>query len=263
MTLELVETYTDVTDKRLGRHVEFDPKSADYRVRGVVPPVKQSVLRGKAWYITEMLDQGIPLDVPGWDPSSCTGFSAGYDLIASPQRVRDITPLVCFKIYTNGKLYDYWDGEDYEGSSVLGIAKGLKELGYIGEYRWAFNIDEALNGLSWLGSLVVGTDWLESMFDPLPSGLLRVEGSASEVAGGHAYMINRIMLTKQYIRKLLGKGEPIREGVPLLGIHQSWGKGWGTGGRGLIWADDLEKLLKGIAYPGECRITTKAFTKVA
>lgn len=249
------------SDPRLGRVPEFDEKSRQFPVRALVA---QTQPKSRSWKIKDVYDQGERLDnvTRGWDPSACTGFSGAYDLICAPRPAPAslITPKFAFELYRLGQTLDEWAGENYEGSSVLGVAKAITKLGFAGAYHWAFGIDDSLLALSHLGPLVVGTDWQNSMFDPRPSGLITVEGGSSETAGGHAYMFRALYMSKIYQRFLLGKGEPLR-GEPLLRGHQSWGRPWGRDGEFLMWASDLDKLLKGISSPGESRITTAAFKR--
>lgn len=261
--IQLRGGYT-ATDIRLGRLPEFDEKSRKFALRDLVPVAKQTVVKGKSWYCPLHYDQGIAISnvTRGWDPSGCTGFSSGMDIIASPKPVypRIINPRFCFELYRLAQDYDEWEDHNYEGSSVLGVAKALAKLGFIGQYRWAFGIDDVLMALTHLGGVVVGSDWQNSMFDPRPNGLITVEGGENETAGGHAYFLQSIIVSKIYMRWLLGRNEKIRD-CPLLRIHQTWGNDWGIKGDALIWADDLERLLKGISYPGEARITTAPFYK--
>jgi hypothetical protein len=257
----------------LGRVPEFDEKSRKFPVRKLIDTTK---LKGRSWIVPPNYDQSIPIPLVQtqiimrelglrwrpWDPSACTGFSGGFDLISNPGPAKpaDITPVECFKIYRLAQTLDEWKGENYEGSSVLGVCKALVKLGYVGEYRWAFGIEDVLLALAHVGPVVVGTDWQESMFWPKKNGLLRVEGDSRYTAGGHAYLVQSIIVNKVYKRLLLGLGEDIRD-EPLLRIHQSWGTGWGRNGDCFMWASDMARLLKGISYPGEARITTAAYRR--
>lgn len=248
MPVQLRGGHTAV-DPRLGRVPEFDSESRNYAVRAIVDKTK---LRGRSWIIKDVLDQG--------NSSACTGFSAGYDLMATPAPEKGITAGVCHALYKDAQRLDEWAGEDYEGSSVLGACKAMMQAGYIGQYRWAFGIDDMLLALSHVGPVVVGTDWTNSMFRPKPNGLLTVDRVRGQVAGGHAYIVQSIILSYWWKKFLLGFNEDIRD-EPLLRIHNSWGNGWGKNGDGLMWASDMAALLEGIAYPGEARITTTPFKR--
>lgn len=255
------------SDPRLGRLEEFDERSRDYSVRELLsaePP-----LRGRKWYSPRhyILNQGIDLGFDNWNPSGCTGFSRTYDLAGSPVPVKILSSdpsmeakyvppdnYFAFALYKLAQQFDEWAGEAYEGSSVLGAFKAAQALGYIGEYRWAFDIDDFIDALGHIGPVVVGSAWLNSMFDPKPSGLVDVDFSSGE-AGGHAFDFDHLIVSRRAMREHLGAGEPIREGDILLGGPQSWGEGWGHNGRYLFWASDMEALLKD---NGEAAVSTVA-----
>ena len=238
-------------DFRLGRLPQFDARSRNFRAIDRLK-VSQSSPKGKSWYITEILDQG--------DSAACTGFSRTYDLLSSPVRVRGLKGDFAYSLYNLARALDEWPGENYEGSSVLGAIKAAQQLGYVGEYRWAFGIDDLLLAVSHLGPVVVGTDWLFSMLVPFPNGVVAVDPSTGN-AGGHAYIIRGIIVNDVYKKFVLSGGSAVRKGVPLLRLRNSWGPDWGVKGEALIWADDLEVLLKGVEYPGEAAVTTIAFDK--
>lgn len=251
-------------DARLGRLPHFDPRSRNFGVREILPTTS---LKGKTWQCDLLLDQGIRLPHPLWDPSACTGHSATIDLAAYPVPLKmpnkqKFTNEFAFNIYQIAKTLDPWAGEAYEGSSVLAATLAVRQLGFIGEFRWSFGIDDFLLSLAHVGPNVAGTDWQKSMFEVRPSGLVLVEGGPGDTVGGHAYVVRGVITSKSYIRSLM-RGERIRENVPLLRCgRQSWGP-WGIKRSGdfFMWADDMERLLRGISYPGEARVTTKAFRR--
>jgi hypothetical protein len=234
-------------DPRLGRLVQFDEESRKFNVADKLTfPVK-----GESWACGVYLDQTTT--------SACTGNSRAYDLAGSPRPLKQpngklIDEPFAQQLYNLAKKYDEWTGEDYEGSSVLGALKAAKSMGYIGEYRWAFNIDDMCQALATLGPVVVGTDWYNSMFDPQPNGVLEVDAD-SGVAGGHAYYFRAIYVSDSYKTRLVGKGNN-RHGIPLLAVRNSWGRSWGHNGEAYIWADDYERVLMD---GGEQSVVTSQF----
>jgi hypothetical protein len=250
------------TDSRLGRLPELDERSRRFSVADVLDTSKS--LRSKSWPLSIMLDQGA--DIPVWsDDSACTGGSRIYDLSAGPVRVKkpdgtDLDMLFAHAAYQLGKKNDEWPGEGYPGSSVLGVLKALKIMGFVGEYRWGFSLNDILLALSWHGPVVFGTDWYNSQFDAKENGLI-VPDFQSGFAGGHAYTANFIKVSKQAKRKFLGPNEEIKD-EPLIGGPNSWGASWGQRGFWCMWSSDMWKLMRadknGGRYPGEASVVTKA-----
>jgi hypothetical protein len=235
------------SDPRLDRVPQFDPRSRKFAVRDVV--AASAPVRGRTWVMNSRLDQ--------LQEGACTGFSRAHDLISIPAPAKGIDNQVAREIFHRARRLDEWPGEDYDGSSVLGAVKAAVEMGYIGEYRWAFGIDDVVLALSNVGPVVFGTDWLEGMFNTRPSGLIEVSGN---YAGGHAYFIRGVILSRDQKRRLLGRNEVLRD-VPLLRGVNSWGYRWGVGGEFYMWADDAERLLQGVNYAGEACVTTKPYKK--
>jgi hypothetical protein len=223
-------------DPRLGRLAQFDEQSRRYNVADH-PDLATATLRSRSWGCSIYLDQG--------NTSACTGNSRTYDLAGQPVpvKIRGAYPDETFAqaLYHLAQKYDEWPGENYEGSSVLGALKAAAKLGFIGEYRWAFNIDDMCLALSTLGPVVVGTTWYNSMFDPRPSGLLEISKDSGE-AGGHAYYFRRILVSHTSKAEFLGRGERIRD-EPLLVVRNSWGKSWGRAGEGAMWVSDYQNNL--------------------
>lgn len=247
------------TDPRLGRVPERDPRN--FLVRGIMAPEQFTIISKTWWlpphFVHKKFDQ---------NGSQCTGMSRAYDLAMSPVPLKrkdglPFTEADAQEIYDWARKFDQWAGEDYEGSSVLGAAKACIYLGYIGEYRFADSIDDYLGALGHIGPIINGTDWTNTMFEAHPSGLI-IPSDVSDMAGGHAYVTRSIYTNRDYIRRKLGRGEPIRNGVPLLSGPNSWGNGWARDGDWLMWSDDMERLLKGLdRWPGDACITTQAFSR--
>jgi hypothetical protein len=210
------------TDPRLGRVPQFDARSRLYPIRELLP----AGLRSRSWPCAVYLDQG--------QTPRCVGFAWSHELAAWPVVVRGVSDQLAGAVYLEAQMRDEWPGEDYEGSSVLGGAKAISDRGYMGEYRWAFGIDDVLATLSSHGPVILGTSWLEGMFDPDPDGLLSVTG---EVAGGHAYLARGVILSG------IVPGTSRKVGEPLVRIRNSWGRDWGSDSDAFVRASDLERLL--------------------
>lgn len=237
-------------DPRLGRIYRDDRRNAQYPVRTALPA--DADLRDRSWMLlrSEFLDQG--------QTPECVGYSAAHDLSAEPVKLRYIDGSWAHQIYLEARFDDEWEGEDYDGSSVLGGSRALSKLGFRGEYRWAGEggsdmLGDVLLALAHIGPVVLGTDWLDNMFE-IRAGVLDVSGP---VAGGHAYLARWVAISKsQQSRRGV---EPRSE--PLVGGPNSWGLGWGNRGEWQMWASDLARLLNGVASPGEARVSSVPFRR--
>jgi hypothetical protein len=230
---------------KLGRLASWDNQNAKFPVRGLLAPFAPK--RDRAWRLSLRLDQG--------NTSACTGNARTYDLAADPVPLKNtngraFSEAFAQQLYNLAKTFDEWPGEDYDGSSVLGALKAAKSLGYIGEYRWAMSIDEVNQAVSNLGPVVMGTEWLDSMFDPDSNGLIKAEGSS---AGGHSYIINAV---NQSGKATVAPGRVVKvASEPIYRVTNSWGRTWGYDGTALLRQSDLADLL---AADGEAAITTIA-----
>jgi hypothetical protein len=209
----------------LGRKIQFDERSRNFPVRTLLP-VKP--LRSYTWRCFDYLDQGAD--------GSCVGFSWTHELAARPSEVPNLNATTAFAVYKLAQTIDPWEGENYEGTSVLAGVKAVQKLhpDKITEYRWAFNLQDVLMTLSYLGPVVIGIPWYTGMFVPDADGLIKPTGWQ---AGGHAILV---------------KGINIKTG--LVRLHNSWGTGWGKGGDCFISFSDLDRLLR---EQGEACIAVK------
>lgn len=208
----------------LGRRKEHDPRSKAWPARGVLF-ADDSPLRSKTWPCSLYLDQG--------RTPTCVGNAFAHELAAVPVAVPDLNEDFAQALYHRAQELDEWPGESYEGTSGLAGAKAVTELGYYSEYRHAFGVDQALQALSHTGPVPIGIPWLESMFDPRPSGLLEVTGNE---AGGHE------ILARGHLLKARLKGE--KGTLHVVRFRNSWGRSWGVNGDCYMRVEDLDSLLK-------------------
>ncbi|MCI3246282.1 hypothetical protein [Streptomyces spinosisporus] len=212
------------TPHPLGRLVEHDPRSLHF-AHGVLP---KTAIKSVDWTRrAPIFDQG--------QLGSCTG-NAAAGLIGTDSAARtgltsvtvngDVLPVdedLAVDVYKLATQLDDIRGTyppDDTGSSGLGAAKALKKLGLASGYTHAFSLD-ALKSALQNGPVMVGTVWLNSMFDPTSAGNVTVDRH-SDVAGGHEYVISAY-----------------DAGAGQFRIDNSWGV------RGSAWitASDLQWLL--------------------
>lgn len=206
--------------QRLGRRHARDDRDRRHLARAKVPA---AVPQFKYWW-----DLGWSGD-QGWKPQ-CVAYAWLHYLEGSPITHPEEGALIDpGKYYRECQLRDEWPGEDYDGTSVRAGAKYAQELGLIGEYLWAFDLQTMINVVLTQGPVIVGTNWYDQMFDPewsptLNRVVIRVGGG---LAGGHAYLVNGVNL-----------------GLETFRIKNSWGTDWGSQGRVSISFADMERLLR-------------------
>lgn len=215
----------------------FDERSRQFAIRGLVstPPKR----RNKLWRTPAM-----PLDQ--LNEGACVTHGWTHEALSSPVIV-DFSRLkfkdsprdpqqFAFWGYNEAKKIDEWEGENYEGTSVLAGAKLMQKVGVVKEYRWAFNIEEVIDAVLSKGPVVIGINWYDGMYET-QGDYLRVWGN---LAGGHC---------------LLVVGYKIEDGQEYLILLNSWGPGWGKNGLAKIAKADLARLL--IEEGGEACIATR------
>lgn len=237
---------------RLGRHVEHDPRSLRF-AHGVLP---KSAIKSVEWTRRiPILDQG--------QLGSCTG-NAGTGVLGTDSAGRTastkvtITPAgaaASHGVFVAGtyildeafavslyKLATILDGvsgtypPDDTGSTGLGVAKALKALGLAGGYTHAFSV-AALNSALQSGPVMIGIEWLRSMFDTATDGRILLDKS-SPVDGGHELELSKFdASTGEYW------------------VPNSWNTSWGDAGWGYLTTADLTWLL---GQQGD--VTVPAFT---
>lgn len=224
----------DFSNRIVDRLPEFDERS---RLYAAVAPNDTRPFRSRGWLCDTYNDQG--------REGACVGFGWSHELCAKPRPIpKDAT--FALEIYHRAQQLDQWDGEDYEGTSVLAGAKAIQEhmnsqnLPYIGGYRWAFGIRDVLRVLSYAGPVVLGIDWYNGMYNPDENYYIT---PTDGVVGGHC-----ILAKHQKIVKLNPDLPADYENLDLdashVRLHNSWGTGYGLGGDAFITVRNLDKLLQ-------------------
>lgn len=209
---------SEPSDPRLGRLVQFDPRSRSYPIRALVEGKPQ---RSYTWRVGAWLDQG--------NQGSCVGHAWAHELVARPA-VCPVDGYLARSIYYEAQQIDQWPGGDYSGAqpvyagtSVLAGAQVCQKLGYFAEYRWAFGLEDLILALGYAGPAVLGINWYEAMANPVADGRIRPHG---DLFGGHA---------------ILAYSVNVRQAKVWL--WNSWGANWGVDGACYLSFDDLDKLL--------------------
>jgi hypothetical protein len=224
-------------ERTLDRLQEFDERSRRFGVSEVLP----EGFKSKTWRLKERLDQG--------RDGACVGFGTTHRIAALPISFGGASYDYAMSLYRQAQRLDQWDGEDYEGTSVLAGAKAAKNLGHFSEYRWCFTIEDIMRAVAHEGPVIIGIDWMNDMFTPDERGMLSATGG---VAGGHCLIIRGLTLEPGGARKGVG---------PVFRLTNSWGKDWGENGEAYITVEDYERYLMPGAdqcVPTEARVRRAA-----
>lgn len=219
MTLEHLEKLQRIpTAPGMGRSiVQHDRRSRGFRATDLLPA--SPTVRDRTWRRGAPYDQGqtpecVAYTGKGLMNTTPTSGEAPYD-VRSKYSTEDF--------YEGARRNDEWAGEDYDGTSALGLCRYLTQIGIIREYRWCFGLTDVLLTLSNIGPVGIGIWWRGDMFNPDSRGLIHATG-ANE--GGHE-------------TQLLGVDMKAQE---VIGCN-SWGPDWGVKGRFRLSWTDLESLL--------------------
>lgn len=212
-----------MTDPRLGRHVNHDERSRLYPFRATSRAPLQNVRHTRH---VPVWDQGNVGSCTGQAALGCAGTGALYGPASGRQKSWTVSDAVA--VYSQATVIDRYLKSyppDDTGSDGLSVAKVLTANGLISGYLHTFSFDDLLIALQ-QGPLIVGTNWYESMFEPDPQTAEVQIAHGSPVAGGHEYILDEYNAQADFI-----------------GATNSWGTGWGRGGRFCLHASTLRRLL--------------------
>lgn len=208
-----------VSEKRLGRHVNHDPRSRNFAFKTDEPLVS-----AKHESKIDILDQGHLGSCTGNATVGALGCSPYFETLSGNQRAL-LTEDGAISIYSRATAIDPFPGTyqpDDTGSDGLSAAKAAQELKLISGYQHALSLNDALAALS-KGPVIFGTNWYEGFDQPDATGNIVISGV---VRGGHEVCLDEIDVEKK-----------------LVWIKNSWGTSWGIGGRANMDFDTLGKLL--------------------
>jgi len=199
--------------------------------------IEERPFRSYSWRCNAWNDQGTE--------GACVGFAWSHELAARPAEYPADEKLAV-QIYNRAKQLDPWEGEDYDGTSVLAGAKAVQELvndkgkSLVQEYRWAFGVEDVLRVLGYRGPLVLGVNWHEGMWEPDANGFIEPTGN---IVGGHAILARAVKIVWRN-----GHGPANLNNLDTeksyVTLRNSWGRDWGIGGDCRISVLDLHYLLR-------------------
>lgn len=202
----------------LGRLISPDSRDADYPMHlalSILPPRATSG-ETRFWNTGPVLDQK--------NTNHCVGFSMRSFLDAAPYRTRG--GATGDEIYYTATELDEIPGSRTEdGTSIRAGVKALQQYGHIQQYVWAYDAETIAQFILTQGTVVVGTNWYNNMFNPVAADGYLIHPTGS-IVGGHAYHI-------------IGADRNQR----IFKIKNSWSAQWGQKGFAYLGFNDLNRLL--------------------
>lgn len=225
-------------DARLDWRSQHDERSRVYPIRTLVGAVDE---RPRTWRTGDVLDQG--------SEGACVGFGWTAELLASPRpdpyTTAERANEYALALYRRAQQLDAWEGESYDGTSVLAGALAVRERGLIDEFRWCFSVEDVRDAVIASGPVVIGIPWHSQMYGTRASGLVEVGGS---LVGGHCIVITG------YHPSMRIPGEDYHARFRVFRWRNSWSSSYGVNGDGFIRYEDLRDLL---AEHGEACVPMK------
>lgn len=183
----------------LGRHVQHDTRSRDFAF--TVAEAKQEV---DTFWTDEapVLNQGDIGGCVGWTGADILNTDPFAKVRAAKNGGKFYTDADGLKFYEAATRADSIAGQykpDDTGSSGLGLAKALKNLGLIDRYTHAFSWDAFVQAIL-TQPVALGTLWTKKMFTPTKDGVAHV-GTLTDanIAGGHEYMARGISFSRSLV----------------------------------------------------------------
>ncbi len=227
-----------MNDYHFGRKEAPDSRDANFPMRLRLDPLRQE-------YFPRGLPQGNRHYRSGpvraqLKTGTCVAHSWTAKVNAAPiMQQMKLTP---YDFYRRIVAIDEWADNDFEataadvqlqsGTSVRAGAKTLVDLGYAENYLWAESAEDVRAWmLAGFGGVVAGITWTDQMMQPDAEGFVSYSGTHR---GGHAIYLNGWNDTVKH------NGVRVR----AARIQNSWGTGWGQGGRCWITEDDLQRALE-------------------
>ena len=217
----------EIPGKPLGRNILHDPRSLEHQVPRCVAPLRS---------VTH--ERHVPVFQQG-RLGSCTGNASVGALACDP--LFDALPAghpeldedYAVDVYSAATVIDPFTGtyppED-TGSNGLSVAKILTSRGLISGYKWATSLS-AMQAALQETPVIVGTYWYSSFDNTDADGVITLTPDAY-VRGGHEFLVTEIDMDR-------GR----------FGAWNSWGPGYGLGGRFYVPFTVMDRLL---GESGDC-----------
>lgn len=200
--------------RRLGRHVNHDPRSRNYKA-SLAPAIVD----------TDHAVAGLPLDQGAVGCCTASALCGALNSAPNYKGGAVLAESDALNLYTRETADEGYPWPQYDpGGDGLAVCKAAKELGMISSYTHTFNALDAVRALV-LRPVIVGMNWYNTMDSPDGNGVVAISPDAV-LRGGHEVVATAIDAERQ-----------------LIGFWNSWGPNWGQGGRFWMSFATCERLL--------------------
>lgn len=221
-----------IPGRRLGRHIHIDDRSAGY------PAELASVLRS-----VRHVSAGLPLDQG--NVGSCTGNALCGALNTVPHWASGqptLTETDAVAVYSDEEVLEGFGPypPNDQGGSGTEVCQAAKNRGWIVRYENPATIAQALFALV-PRPVITGVNWYTSFDTPDAQGRVSITPGAT-VRGGHEFLVDELQVPAGIVitqANVAGYLEQI-----WLGAFNSWGLGYGLGGRFYFTAATWQQLLE-------------------
>lgn len=242
--LKLMDRFTESTDSK----AEIGPIKIE-----MGSPVLPPQYRGK---IVERAQEGIDLsgeigEIRDTGPEGTTvGFAIAYALQAAVKaKTKQSVTLSPRGIYVLAKQYDEWPGEDYEGTSIIGGLKAVREIGAYLEDNWPYenkSKPKTARKTSYKISAYSELKGVEQILNALRENKIIV--AMIQVTDDFDKTDKDGRVTVKLPLKTIGaKAISIvgyNKKTPEFKFANDWGAAWGKDGFGLIKDTDLTRIMQ-------------------
>jgi len=181
---------TIVPGRRLGRHINHDPRSRNFAFTAPTPIVTTTHMR-----FMPILDQGSVGSCTGNATVGALGTTPLWEVLPARTPLTEAEALI---LYSDATKIDSAVGSyppDDTGSDGLSVAKVALRRGLISAYAHAFTLQDALSALM-TGPVITGVGWYEGFDSPDANGLVAISGN---VRGGHEFVVYAVDATAKTV----------------------------------------------------------------
>jgi hypothetical protein len=221
-------TVTERAGRLFDWRPRFDPRSLNFRAALRVTAMPASPI---LWDLGPVLDQG--------NEGACVGYGCAGAVASAPSSRTGVNDTYARTWYRRAQRLDEWQGESYDGTSVLAGCLVGRERKLWSGFRWAKQPAELAAGIlnPALGPAVVGVQWSEDLYE---TGALLDTDVRLDPELGHCVLLPGYLPADAWENsdrdardqlEELGLADAVHdlEG-PGFVVLNSWGTSWGAGG---------------------------------